>query len=100
MFTRRATKWAVVGSAAIVGSLVLAPASLAWAWPADGPVLREFALGDDQYEGGQHRGVDIALGVGSAVAAPVDGEVTFAGQVPTHGLTVTIKMPPWRVVRG
>lgn len=90
MFTRRATRWAVVGSAAIVCALVLTPASLAWAWPADGPVLREFALGDDQYAGGQHRGVDIGLGDASIVAAPVSGEVTFAGQVPTHGLTITI----------
>jgi len=34
--------------------------------------------------------VDIALGDARAVLAPVSGEVTFAGQVPTHGLTVTI----------
>jgi len=90
MFTRRATRWAIVGSVAIVCALALAPASWAWAWPADGPVLREFSVSDNKYAGGQHRGVDIALGGASVVRAPAGGEVTFAGQVPTHGLTVTI----------
>ena len=90
MFTRRATRWAVVASTAVSCALVFAPTSWAWAWPADGPILREFSLGDNQYAGGQHRGVDIALGGASAVTAPVSGEVTFAGQVPTHGFTVTI----------
>jgi murein DD-endopeptidase MepM/ murein hydrolase activator NlpD len=34
--------------------------------------------------------VDIELGAANVVRAPATGEVTFAGQVPTHGLTVTI----------
>ena len=33
---------------------------------------------------------DIALGASSAIRAPVSGEVTFAGRLPTNGLTVTI----------
>ena len=32
----------------------------------------------------------LALGASSAIRAPVSGEVTFAGRVPTNGLTVTI----------
>ena len=44
----------------------------------------------DSYAAGQHRGIDIALGASSAIRAPVSGEVTFAGRVPTNGLTVTI----------
>ena len=52
--------------------------------------MREFSVGADKYAGGQHRGVDIALGESAAVVAPVAGEVTFAGQVPTHGQTITI----------
>ena len=40
--------------------------ALAWTWPAAGPVLRPFTLGDDPYAGGQHRGVDIAGANGDA----------------------------------
>jgi murein DD-endopeptidase MepM/ murein hydrolase activator NlpD len=71
-------------------ALVGAPGAFGWAWPADGPVLREFSLGDNPYAAGQHRGIDIALEGARKVRAPASGEVTFAGQVPTHGLTVTI----------
>ena len=59
-------------------------------------MLQGFHVGDDKYAAGQHRGIDIALGdhdgTGGAgvVRAPVAGEVTFAGAVPTHGLTVKI----------
>ncbi len=53
-------------------------------------MLRQFSLGDNPYAGGQHRGVDIALGDAAAVRAPASGEVAFAGQVPIHGRTVTI----------
>ena len=90
MFALRATKRALVGICVIVSALVIAPSSWAWTWPADGAVLREFSVSADRYAGGQHRGVDIALGDARAVLAPASGQVTFAGQVPTHGLTVTI----------
>ncbi|HET9461732.1 MAG TPA: hypothetical protein VFO56_07340, partial [Gaiellaceae bacterium] len=90
MFPRRATRSAIIGIAVTVCALVVTPSSWAWAWPADGAVLREFSVGADKYAGGQHRGVDIALGESAAVVAPVAGEVTFAGQVPTHGQTITI----------
>src|SRR5918995_6476107 len=59
-------------------------------WPAGGPVLRGFAVVDDPYAAGQHRGIDIALRDARPVRAPASGEVSFAGPVPTHGLTVTI----------
>ena len=62
----------------------------AWVWPADGDVLRGYAVGADKYAAGQHRGIDIAVGDAPSIRAPVSGEVSFAGQVPTHGLTVTI----------
>src|SRR3972149_2095926 len=90
MFTRRATRWAIVGGAGLVCPLVPPPAGGGGPCPADGPVLREFSVTDNRYAGGQHRGVDIALGEARGVRAPVRGEITFAGQVPTHGLTVTI----------
>ena len=68
-----------------------APPALAWTWPADGPVLRPFVLGDDPYAAGQHRGVDIAGPAGSPVRAPAAGVVTFAGTVPGGGRSVTVQ---------
>src|ERR671918_516563 len=91
MFSQRATRGLVVAAVAAVVSLVGAPGALAWAWPADGPVLRGFSLGDNPYAGGQHRGIDVALAGADTVRAPTAGEVTFAGTVPKHGITVTIQ---------
>lgn len=67
-----------------------APPALAWTWPVDGPVLRPFALGDDPYAAGQHRGIDVGAAPGSPVLAPAAGTVTFAGTVPGGGRTVTV----------
>ena len=93
MFTRRATTWAVCVVVAAAWSLAVSPhAAWAWVWPAEGPVLRGFSVQGDKYAAGQHRGIDVALDT-SVVRAPASGEVTFAGQVPTHGLTVTIAAP-------
>ena len=91
MFTRWATKQAMCVVAIAACSLVLSPETAwAWAWPADGSILRGFSVQDDQYAAGQHRGIDVALAGAPAVRAPASGEVSFAGQVPTHGSTVTI----------
>src|SRR5690242_3173961 len=80
-------------STALTGlaALVLAPAAGAWSWPVSGSVLRPFTLGDDPYLGGQHRGIDVAGAAGEAVVAPHGGVVAFAAQIPTSGLTVTIR---------
>lgn len=77
--------------------LATASSAEAWAWPADGEVLREFSLGDNPYAGGRHRGIDVALGEAPVVRAPASGEVSFAGKVPTHGLTVTIAAGGYKV---
>ena len=77
--------------ASLVASLVAVPAAHAWAWPAAGPVLRPFSLGADTYAAGQHRGVDIGAGLGSAVLAPAAGTVSFVGSIPRGGHTVTIQ---------
>ena len=69
---------------------MLAPAAGAWTWPAPGPVLAGFHLGDNPYAGGQHRGIDIGGAAGSPVVAPRGGTVTFAGAVATSGLSVAI----------
>jgi Peptidase family M23 len=68
-----------------------APPALAWTWPAEGPVLRPFVLGEDPYVGGQHRGVDIAGDEGAPVRSPAAGVVSFAGTVPASGRAVTVK---------
>lgn len=91
MFSHKATRRIVVAAIAAVCALAWAPGALGWAWPADGPVLRGFTLGENEYAGGQHRGIDVALDGSRVLRAPVAGEVTFAGSVPTHGLAVTIE---------
>ena len=90
MFTHRATRWVVCASLSVVWALGAGAPAWAWAWPADGDVLRGYAVGGDKYAAGQHRGIDVAVGDARSIRAPASGEVSFAGQVPTHGLTVTI----------
>src|SRR5437588_9301349 len=77
--------------AAVFVALALPGAARAWTGPVQGPVLRPFVFGDDPYKAGQHRGVDIGAPTGTAVLAPADGTVSFAGTVPKGGKTVTIQ---------
>jgi murein DD-endopeptidase MepM/ murein hydrolase activator NlpD len=51
-----------------------------WRWPVEGPVIREFDPPDSPYGSG-HRGIDIAAPVGTAIVAPADGTIVFAGPV-------------------
>ena len=97
MFAQRTTRVVICLSVALVWALVAGPSALAWAWPVDGAVLSGFSVSADTYAAGQHRGIDIALGASSAIRAPVSGEVTFAGRVPTNGLTVTIATGDYKV---
>ncbi len=90
MFTHRATRCVACLVVAAVWSLVAGSPARAWVWPVDGAVLRGYAVDGDKYAAGQHRGIDIAVGEGASIRAPAAGEVSFAGQVPTYGLTVTI----------
>ena len=71
--------------------LALPPPAFAWTWPVEGEILRPFALGDDVYAAGQHRGIDIAAGTGVAVRAPAAGRITYAGTLPRYGKTLTIR---------
>jgi murein DD-endopeptidase MepM/ murein hydrolase activator NlpD len=82
-------RFLAIGLAATL-ALGLCSEAAAWSWPADGAVLRPFALGADAYAGGQHRGIDVAGSDGSSVVAPASGVVTFAGSLPTYGRGVTI----------
>ncbi len=51
-----------------------------WSWPVVGPVIRGFDPPDTPFGSG-HRGIDIAVAVGSPVRAPTAGRVAFAGPV-------------------
>src|SRR5436190_1922355 len=77
--------------AVITAVLVFTPTAAAWTWPADGPVVEKFKLGDDPYAAGQHRGIDIGAPAGTAILAPASGIVSFAGAVPVSGRTLTIQ---------
>ncbi len=51
-----------------------------WAWPVAGPVIRDFDPPEDPYGSG-HRGIDVAVPVGTPILAPESGVVSFAGPV-------------------
>lgn len=76
----------------LLALLSFAPAAWAVSWrrPVPGVVARPFALSADRYAAGQHRGVDLAAGVGTRVRAACAGRVTFAGSVPGGGRTVSV----------
>jgi murein DD-endopeptidase MepM/ murein hydrolase activator NlpD len=70
------------------------PAGPAWgtyAWPAVGPVTRRFEPPPDPYGSG-HRGIDIAVPVGTGIVAAQDGVVAFAGWV-AGALYISIDHP-------
>ena len=81
----------LVAVVAAIASMIVVPVAAGWAWPADGPVLRPFALAGDEYEAGQHRGIDIGAAAGEPVRAPAAGTVSFAGPVPAGGRALTIQ---------
>lgn len=62
----------------------------AWPWPLVGEVITPYRNGSDRYAAGQHRGLDIAAPLGSAVLAIVDGRVSFSSRLPDGGQTVTL----------
>jgi len=64
--------------------------------PVAGDVTRGFDPGRP-FEGGRHRGVDLAAAPGASVRAACTGRVAFAGRVGSSGGVVTLRCGPWRV---
>lgn len=60
----------------------------AWIWPVRGPVINAFDPPDSPFGAG-HRGIDIAVRVGTTIVAAESGSVSFAGRVGGH-LFITI----------
>jgi murein DD-endopeptidase MepM/ murein hydrolase activator NlpD len=66
----------------------VAQAAGSWTWPVVGPVIHGFEPPASPFGAG-HRGIDIAVPIGTPVAAAEAGTVTFAGTVAGH-LFVTV----------
>ncbi|HEV2712823.1 MAG TPA: M23 family metallopeptidase, partial [Gaiellaceae bacterium] len=78
----------------VLAFLLVTPVSAqGWTWPADGEVLRGFEFGGEEYREHGHTGIDVAGTAAAVVPAPATGRVSFAGALPTHGRTVTIRTP-------
>ncbi|MEJ7750176.1 MAG: peptidoglycan DD-metalloendopeptidase family protein [Thermoleophilaceae bacterium] len=81
----------VVGVALLLGPSDARSAAGAWSWPVEGEVLTPYRNGSDPYAGGQHRGIDIAAGVGAPAVAAASGTVRFRGVTGSNGLTVSVR---------
>src|SRR5688572_28670552 len=83
---------ALVSAVAFAVALAVpAQARGAWVWPLRGEVIEHYRNGTDPYAAGQHRGIDIAGGVGGPVVAATGGDVRFAGTAGSSGLTVSVR---------
>ena len=69
----------LVPTLAVAGATPVTAAGM-WTWPVTGPILRAFDPPANPYGSG-HRGIDIGTAVGTAIAAPAAGAVSFAGKV-------------------
>jgi len=89
-------------AATLVATAAAAPAAQAeggWTWPVRGRVLTAYANDNARpYAGGMHRGIDIAAGEGTPVAAARGGTVTYAGALGSAGIVVAVRSDDGRHV--
>jgi hypothetical protein len=74
-----------------------ANATTAWRAPTSGAVTRPFAVADDRFARGNHRGADFAAARGAPVRAVCSGRVVVASRIGSSGGVVTVACGPWRV---
>ncbi|HVS29445.1 MAG TPA: M23 family metallopeptidase [Solirubrobacteraceae bacterium] len=75
----------------VLSLLPVAPAlARTWSWPLRGRVVQRFRYGANPFARGQHRGIEIAAGVGTTVRAACGGRVRFAGSVGSSGPVVSV----------
>jgi murein DD-endopeptidase MepM/ murein hydrolase activator NlpD len=62
-------------------------------WPVEGRITGAFGEREDPFngEGAFHRGIDISTAFGTAVHAPADGEVSFAGEENGYGRLIQMQ---------
>ena len=91
MWRRAMSRLAQLGPIVLL-FMIFVPCASAWTWPVSGPVLQTFSFDQAHpYSAGQHRGIAIGADADMPVLAPASGVVSFAGTVPTNGMTVTIQ---------
>jgi murein DD-endopeptidase MepM/ murein hydrolase activator NlpD len=88
LYTALALPLSVLLAGAFAGFPPTPPVPGSWAWPVRGPVIHAFDPPDSPFGAG-HRGIDIAVPVGTSIVAPESGSVSFAGPVGGH-LFITI----------
>jgi len=88
LFTALALPLSAVLAGAFAGFPPTPPVPGSWVWPVRGPVVQAFDPPDSPFGAG-HRGIDIAVPVGTSIVAPESGSVSFAGRVGGH-LFITI----------
>jgi hypothetical protein len=85
-----AAAWAAATLTTLTGPPFATAASPKWRWPIRGEVVERFALAQNPYAPGQHRGIDIAAPRGTAVRAACTGRVRFAGHAGSFGRAITM----------
>lgn len=88
---------AILALVTVLLAALPAVASARWTAPVPGAVTRGFDVGANPFEGGHHRGADLAAARGGAVRAPCGGVVQVAARVGTSGRVVTVLCGRWRV---
>src|SRR6266545_2093785 len=83
LLCKRTTSFALVVAALLVVPVGASAAMPGYVRPVRGPVIRHFEPPPTPYAAG-HRGIDLAVPIGTPVVASNDGTVAFAGAVATQ----------------